>query len=380
MNCRVAQSRFGGVREIMVDCLFSSNLQHDEQDEQKEQEERDDDGDANARRHSNTDLLTTSTGMRVRIVVNFGLDDNNSDTSDDNDDNEDAAHDAMDAAHPAVATVPNAHSFAAIVLYLCSFPKLQRVTLGGHKILNDGTRQYQPLHSVHNHMTMLPNNQEDDINVQHNDHHQDEDEEEKDEDEEEENEISLQQHQSNLITSLCHAYASNALSSTARFVPSLLTKSVCPTKVANGGIVIHGTAKSERCPYCTRICRSFPVSDIKEVLLLSYEDSVFDRPFCLTTRRVLKILMERSDGADELDGNLFMDAVVKGRYEIVRTLLYMNMLPVNLSAAWVKQRIVGAGTADSRDNKLSMPKDLYERLVDKGIPFRKEHFDLTDGW
>lgn len=316
MNCKVATSRFGGVRDVTIDCLFSVSS-------------------------SPPSVATDDNGNGTAAV--------------------------LFTPRPNSYPNPNPDAFARCIPFLCCFPKLERVTLSGHAVLPDGTRDFLPFHATSINNTMLTSAAfEDDANQANID-------------QQDESTLTLQQHQSNLITTICDAYASGVIPTKTHFV-DLLCTSVCPAKIKNGGIVLH-TAQSERCRYCTRICQTFPAVDVKNALLESFEDSVLDRAFCLSSKKVIEVLVERRDGGGggrqvlAEDTTFFMNSLLKGRFAIVRALLENNLLP-DISRDEIEEKIAAA-TCNNNGRKLELPKALLERLVEVGTPLQEADFNLT---
>ena len=189
---------------------------------------------------------------------------------------------------------------------------------------------------------------------------------------------------SDLICDLCDLYSNGNIPPTTHF-PGLLATSCCPTRARNGGIVLAGTL-AESCEYCTRICQSFPVRDIKEVLLDStnYEESVFDRIICMSTKRILQILLERTDDQELkqsrpsppplVDADFVARCLVGKRYAALEAIADLNLLQTFDEALVDKFERALA----SNELKPEMPRSLFNRLIEGGLPLRPDLFAVFE--
>ena len=182
---------------------------------------------------------------------------------------------------------------------------------------------------------------------------------------------------SNLICDLCDAYCSNSIPPTTHF-PGLLATSCCPTRARHGGIIVAGPL-AESCEFCTRICRTFPVRDIKDVLLdpTNYEESVFDRIFCVSTKSIFQILLERSDEQELkqsrplpplVDVDFVAQCLIGKRYAALDAIVDLNLLPTvdNTSVVEIEKALA------CNELKPEIPRSLFNRLVEGGLPLRPD--------
>ena len=191
--------------------------------------------------------------------------------------------------------------------------------------------------------------------------------------------IQHEELKSNLICSLCGAYSSGAIPSNMHF-SGLLSKSCCPTKARNGGIVLAGPY-AESCTFCTKICKNFPIQDIKKALLdpANYEESLFDRIFCMPSRRILQIFVEREDsGMLMVDVDFVAKCLVNKRFAVLSAILDLNLLPsVDEDAAIFINAEVDNATLLNQI-KPCLSQNLFNRLVERGMSIRPELFEIFE--
>ena len=361
LHPKVAVKRFGpGVREVTIDCLFEVKVQQ-----------------SNKRRTART----------------------------------------TKPAQPKIAIRPNADAYRHVASFLSALPNLERVVLGGHQILDrsllfaeDGytckeksSRNFHPLHTQPNSDIGIVSNLESFLRG----------ESTLDDDTDDESTatastsstststttstsanpfISAHQYdqrlqhdelKSNLICSLCDAYSSGAIPPNTQFL-GLLSKSCCPARARNGGVVLAGPY-AESCAFCTKTCKSFPIEDIKKALLdpTNYEESVFDRIFCMSSRRILQILVEREDKSCSLsslvDVNFVAKCLVNKRFAVLSAILDLDLLPsVDEDAATFINDEVEEATSLNQI-KPSISRYLFNPLVvEGGIALRPESFQIFE--
>ena len=134
---------------------------------------------------------------------------------------------------------------------------------------------------------------------------------------------------------------------------------------------------AESCDFCTRICRTFPVRDIKDVLLdpTNYEESVFDRIFCISTKHIFQILLERTDEQQLkqslssvptplVDVDFVAQCLIGKRYAALDAIVDLNLLPTvdNTSVDEIEKAVA------SNEMKPEIPRSLFNRLVEGGLP------------
>lgn len=188
---------------------------------------------------------------------------------------------------------------------------------------------------------------------------------------------------SNLICSLCDAYSSGAINPKTHFF-GLLSESCCPIRARNGGIVL-ADPYAESCEFCSRICKTFPIRDIKGVLLdpSNFEESVFDRIFCMSSLRILQILVERqvnsSTSPSLVDVDFVTKCLVNKRFAVLSAIMDLDQLPsIDDDAATLINNEVEKATSLNQI-KPDIPQLLYNRLVvERGIPLRPESFAIFE--
>ena len=370
---KVASARFGsGVREVTIDCLFAVQVQQSS---------------------------TRSTASTTK------------------------------PAQSKVAIRPNADAYCHVTSFLSGFPNLKRVVLGGHQILDrslsfaeDGYtckensfRNFHPIHTepsssigayggggagppiVSNLESFLRGDVtlDDDATTTTDDgstatastystttstatsanpfisaHQYDQ-------------RLQHNEWKSNLICSICEAYSSGTIPSNTTF-SGLLNKSCCPTRARNGGIILTGP-DAESCEFCTNICHSFPIQDIKNVLLdptnYNYEESVFDRIFCMSSQRILQTLVERDDVSSSsmlVDVDFVAKCLVNKRFATLDAILDLNLLPsVDEDAStFISNEVEKA--LSMNQIKPDIPRDLFQRIVKGGISLRSEAFAIFE--
>ena len=360
LHPKIASKRFGsGVREVTIDCLFEVKVQQ-----------------SNKR----------STARTTK------------------------------SAQPKIVIRPNADAYRHVASFLSALPNLERVVLGGHQIVDrslsfaeDGytckensSRNFHPLHTQPNSDIGIVSNLEsflrgestldDDANAT---------------DDESTSTASTSsttttasansfisalqydqrlQHdelKSNLICSLCDAHTSGTMPPNTLF-PGLLSKSCCPLRSRNGGIVLAGP-DAESCAFCTKICNTFPIREIKRILLdpANYEESVFDRILCLSSRRILEVLVERKDKSSTspsfVDVDFIAKCLVNKRFAVLSAILDLNLLPLvdEDAATFINDEVKKATSLNQI--KPSLSRYLFNRLVvEGGIALRPESFEIFE--
>jgi len=184
---------------------------------------------------------------------------------------------------------------------------------------------------------------------------------------------------SDLICSICDAYASGTIPPTTHF-PGLLDRSSCPIRALNGGVVLAGP-RAEDCEFCTKICRSFPIRDIKRVLLdpSNYEESIFDRIFCMSSRRILQTLIEQAERSSEIsspvaDAAFVAHCLINKRYAVMSALVDLNLLPESEDASRSINEQVERAVAGGSGLKPDISRYLFDRLAEGGITLRPDLF------
>ena len=362
LHPKVASKRFGsGVREVTIDCLFEMKVQQ-----------------SNKR----------STARTTK------------------------------SAQPKIAIRPNADAYRHVASFLSAFQNLERVVLGGHQIVDrslsfakDGytckensSRNFHPLHTPPSSDIGIVSNLESFLRGEST---LDNDADATDDESTETASTSstttttttsanpfISAHQydqrlqhdelkSNLICSLCDAYTSGTIPPNTLF-SGLLSKSCCPVRFRNGGIVLAGP-DAESCAFCTKVCKNFPIRDIKKALLdpANYEESLFDRIFCISSRRILQIVVEREDKSSTspsfVDVNFVAKCLVNKRFAVLSAILDLNLLPLldEDATAFIKAE-VEKGTSLNQI-KPSISRYLFNRLVvEGGIALRPESFEIFE--